>query len=95
LTGTAAAGVVDFAKGIVAALEGPVLYEGQPLDVGTSVGIARFPQHGRDAQTLVRNADIAMYVAKRNSAAEALIRWRHPEKGLIHPAHFMTPRVTS
>src|SRR6202007_2211585 len=51
LTGTAAAKVVDCAKGILAALEGPVLYEGQPLDVGASVGIARFPQHGRDAQT--------------------------------------------
>jgi diguanylate cyclase (GGDEF)-like protein len=138
LTGAAAAKVVDCAKGIVAALEGPFLYEGQPLDVGTSVGIARFPQHGRDAQTLVRNADIAMYVAKRNktglaiynayydstqqehlsllgelrravernelllmyqpkvslrssnvSAAEALIRWRHPGKGLIQPAHFI------
>jgi diguanylate cyclase (GGDEF)-like protein len=138
LTGAAAGKVVDYAKGIVAALEGPVLYEGQPLDVGTSVGIARFPQHGRDAQTLVRNADVAMYVAKRNktglaiynayydttqqehlsllgelrraveqnelllmyqpkvslhssnvSAVEALIRWRHPEKGLIQPAHFI------
>jgi diguanylate cyclase (GGDEF)-like protein len=138
LTGTAAGRVVDCAKGIVAALESPVLYEGQPLDVGTSVGIALFPQHGRDAQTLVRNADVAMYVAKRNksglaiynayydttqqehlsllgelrraveqnelllmyqpkvslhssnvSAVEALIRWRHPHKGLIHPAHFI------
>jgi diguanylate cyclase (GGDEF)-like protein len=138
LTGAAAARVVDCAKGIVAALESPVCYEGQPLDVGASVGIARFPQHGRDAQTLVRNADVAMYVAKRNksglviynayydttqqehlsllgelrkaveqnelqlmyqpkvslhssnvSAVEALIRWRHPQKGLIHPAQFI------
>ncbi len=72
LTGTAAAKVVDCAKGIVAALESPILYEGQPLDVGTSVGIARFPQHGRDAQTLVRNADIAMYVAKRNKTGLAI-----------------------
>jgi diguanylate cyclase (GGDEF)-like protein len=72
LTGAAAARVVDAAKAIVAALEEPVSYEGQPLDVGTSVGIARFPQHGGDAQTLVRNADIAMYVAKRNETGLAI-----------------------
>ena len=138
LTGAAASKVIDVAKAIVAALEEPVSYEGQPLDVGTSVGIARFPQHGRDAQTLIRNADIAMYVAKRNrtglaiynayydtaqqehlsllselrraveqhelrlvyqpkvslrssnvSAVEALIRWVHPDRGVILPAHFI------
>jgi diguanylate cyclase (GGDEF)-like protein len=138
LTGAAAARVGDAAKAIVAALEEPVSYEGQPLDVGASVGIARFPQHGRDAQTLVRNADIAMYVAKRNktglaiynayhdttqhehlsllgelrraveqhelrlvyqpkvslrssnvSAVEALIRWVHPQRGVILPGHFI------
>jgi diguanylate cyclase (GGDEF)-like protein len=72
LTGAAASKVVDAAKAIVAALDEPVLYEGQPLDVGTSVGIARFPQHGRDAQTLVRNADVAMYVAKRNKTGLAI-----------------------
>lgn len=72
LTGEAAVKVVDCAKGIVTALESPVLYEGQPLDVGTSVGIARFPLHGRDARTLVRNADVAMYVAKRNKTGLAI-----------------------
>jgi len=72
LTGEAAVKVVDCAKAIVTALERPVLYEGQPLDVGTSVGIARFPLHGRDARTIVRNADAAMYVAKRNKTGLAI-----------------------
>ena len=66
--------VADFAataREIIAALEAPILFEEQPLDVGTSIGIAHFPEHGQDAQTLVRNADIAMYAAKRNKTGFA------------------------
>jgi diguanylate cyclase (GGDEF)-like protein len=60
------------ARRIIDALESPILFEGQPLDVGTSIGIARYPDHGQDAQTLVRNADIAMYAAKRNKTGFAV-----------------------
>jgi diguanylate cyclase (GGDEF)-like protein len=59
------------ARRIIEALEVPIYYEDQPLDVGTSIGIANYPEHGRDAQTLVRNADIAMYVAKRDKTGYA------------------------
>ena len=62
----------DTARDIIAALEAPFLYEDQLLDVGTSIGVAHYPEHGRDAQTLVRNADIAMYAAKRNKTGYAI-----------------------
>ncbi|MGH8258954.1 MAG: putative bifunctional diguanylate cyclase/phosphodiesterase, partial [Steroidobacteraceae bacterium] len=130
--------VVELAQRIVAALEHPILYQGQPLDVGASIGIALFPEHAAESQGLVRNADIAMYAAKRNrtgyslydptydnsqqehlsllgelrravdagelrlyyqpkislasstvGAAEALIRWVHPSRGLVPPALFI------
>jgi len=41
---------------------------GQRLDVRASVGIAMHPSHGQDPATLLRRADMAMYVAKRTHA---------------------------
>ncbi|MEJ0084443.1 MAG: EAL domain-containing protein [Pseudomonadota bacterium] len=69
---TGQADLTETARQIITALEMPILYEGQPLDVGTSIGIAHHPEHGRDAQTLLRNADIAMYAAKRNKTGFAV-----------------------
>lgn len=62
----------EVAHKIVRSLEEPINYEGQQLDVGASIGIARFPEHGEDPGTLLRNADIAMYVAKRNKTGFAV-----------------------
>jgi diguanylate cyclase (GGDEF)-like protein len=67
----------ETARQIITALEAPILFEGQPLDVGTSIGIAHYPEHGVDAQTLVRNADIAMYAAKRNKTGYATYEKHH------------------
>ncbi|WP_233831675.1 bifunctional diguanylate cyclase/phosphodiesterase [Paraburkholderia sp. ZP32-5] len=123
---------------LLKALEAPMLIEGQPVDVGASVGIACFPVDGTDMHTLLRRADVAMYSAKQantgmaiydhgserrdlerlslmselrraiennelllyyqpkihladNSMAhlEALVRWRHPERGLVPPGDFI------
>ncbi len=127
-----------FARAIVNALRAPIEFEGQPIDVAASIGIALYPEDGIDAGTLMRRADIVMYVAKRSTGSfafydaryevaqrqhlsllgelrraveaselrayyqpkidlaagriggvEALVRWRHPTRGLVPPAEFM------
>ncbi len=127
------------AKKIVEAMRYPMEIEGNTLHVTTSVGIGIYPSDGEDSETLLRNADAAMYHAKergrnnfqfyskemtalvmenfclekdlRNAVgsdqfrlyfqplvdlaseqivgAEALIRWEHPDKGLIPPDKFI------
>ncbi|WP_199736360.1 bifunctional diguanylate cyclase/phosphodiesterase [Micromonospora sp. HM5-17] len=49
---------------VVGALAEPVPLDGLPLDVGGSIGIALYPDHGADFATLMRHADVAMYEAK-------------------------------
>jgi diguanylate cyclase (GGDEF)-like protein len=126
------------ARKIVEVLSEPLTIEGHLVDVGASTGIAAFPEHGTDADTLMRRADVAMYSAKRAGtgfevydvrhdqgtpgrlsllgelrravehdeltilyqprialaarspgAAEALVRWSHPERGLLLPESFV------
>ncbi|SDY57047.1 diguanylate cyclase (GGDEF) domain-containing protein [Micromonospora pattaloongensis] len=57
---------------IVAALAEPVPIDGLPLDVGASIGIAVYPEHGEDFATLMRHADVAMYDAKHRGDASAV-----------------------
>ncbi|MEZ4334927.1 MAG: EAL domain-containing protein [Myxococcota bacterium] len=55
---------------LLATLEHPITLAGQDLFMATSIGIAVYPEDGADAESLVRNADAAMYFAKgrgRNS----------------------------
>ncbi len=50
---------------IVKVMSQPVPLGGQEVTVSPSIGIAIYPQDGDDAETLLRNADLAMYSAKR------------------------------
>lgn len=49
---------------IRAAVAEPIFIAGQSLQMTCSMGIATFPNDGQDAETLLRNADMAMYQAK-------------------------------
>lgn len=50
---------------LVQVLSQPYEFEGRVLRLSVSVGIARFPDHGEDARTLLLHADEAMYARKR------------------------------
>lgn len=124
---------------IRAAILEPMIIRGREFHITCSIGIATYPQDGTDAETLIANADIAMYKAKeagrdgfrfftpelnikaherlalhdgirrgiaqsefhllyqpqvelefgRIFAVEALVRWNHPQLGLINPNEFI------
>ena len=58
-------GAEAVAKKILTAFKQPLDVGGRNLDIGASLGIVMFPQHGEDADKLMREADAAMYNAKR------------------------------
>jgi len=124
---------------VLAALRPPFQLAGQELFLSASMGVALYPDHGLNVESLVKNADAAMYRAKemgrdtyriyaremsstardrlamesglRNALRcgeleahyqpivdadtgeprgfEALVRWRHPAKGLLAPDEFI------
>jgi diguanylate cyclase (GGDEF)-like protein len=46
-------------------LRTPFLIDGRHIFISASIGVAMFPEHGQDAETVVRHADTAMYGAKK------------------------------
>jgi diguanylate cyclase (GGDEF)-like protein len=60
------------ARKILQALEAPFTIGELNLDTQASLGLALFPQHGADKDTLMRRADIAMYLAKQSASGYAI-----------------------
>jgi diguanylate cyclase (GGDEF)-like protein len=128
----------QIAERLLHLLEQPFRLGGLQLEIDASIGVALSPEHGADADTLLRRADVAMYVAKRDNTgyalytadqdqhspmrlalvaelrraiehdqlslyfqpkislvtgkvtcAEALVRWQHPQHGLLSPDVFV------
>jgi len=126
------------ARHIREVLDQPFHLGGISLQTNASIGIAVFPDHADDVETLVQRADVAMYAAKRGGqghalysaeqdqssvrrltllgelrraiaedelvlhyqpcldlrtgevwGAEALVRWEHPDHGLMAPSEFI------
>jgi len=57
-------GAATCAMRIHQALQAPFDIDGVRIEAGASIGIALFPEHGEDPQTLMQHADVAMYQAK-------------------------------
>jgi diguanylate cyclase (GGDEF)-like protein len=72
LPGDDAAAAETVARSILRALEMPIVPDGHHLEVRASIGIAVYPEHGRERSVLLRHADVAMYAAKRTKAGIAL-----------------------
>jgi diguanylate cyclase (GGDEF)-like protein/PAS domain S-box-containing protein len=54
------------AERILRSLDLPFILEGNEIFITASIGISVYPQHGKDAETLIKNADAAMYEVKDN-----------------------------
>jgi diguanylate cyclase (GGDEF)-like protein len=71
-TSTDARQAQDIAARVAGAFEAPFGLGDVSIDVNASLGIAIYPEHADDADTLIKRADIAMYEAKKNQSGLAL-----------------------
>lgn len=59
------------AQKLLQQLSEPIVVDGRELNVGLSIGIVHYPEDGKETQTLLQHADIAMYHAKRHKTGYA------------------------
>jgi diguanylate cyclase (GGDEF)-like protein/PAS domain S-box-containing protein len=70
-------GAVIVATRLLDSLCVPFTVEGEVLEIGGSIGIAVYPDHGTEVETLLERADLAMYAIKRERGGYRL--WSVPE----------------
>jgi two-component system cell cycle response regulator len=58
-------GLARLVSKVIQAVSQPYVINGHTVSVTTSVGVSIYPTHGDDADTLMKNADLALYEAKR------------------------------
>jgi diguanylate cyclase (GGDEF)-like protein/PAS domain S-box-containing protein len=63
---------VTTGRKLLRGLESPFLVDEHAFEIGASLGIALAPAHGSDAATLLRRADVAMYIAKQSNSGFAV-----------------------
>lgn len=131
--------IVDIVKKLMDTMNDPILIQGHQLYITLSIGVSLYPDDGKISEDLLKNADAAMYNAKKSGrntycfyeeemtkkaferiemetslrqaierdefvilyhpqvdghtdtiiGLEALIRWDHPQKGMILPTTFI------
>ncbi len=70
--GVGGEGLEATAEKVLEALRKPIELLGNTVDVDASIGVARYPEDGDEANVLLRRADVAMYQAKRTRSGYAL-----------------------
>ncbi len=77
----------EMARRLLQVLEQPLELEGIDLHVSASIGIALYPEDGEDGDTLIRNADVAMYKTKKESSGNIRV---YNAKDSTEAADFVT-----
>ncbi|HEX2061228.1 MAG TPA: diguanylate cyclase, partial [Thermoanaerobaculia bacterium] len=72
----------EIAARVATAFDEPIVLGDVPIDVNASVGIALYPTHAEDADTLMKRADVAMYDAKKNQIGVAMYEAGRDEHSL-------------
>jgi diguanylate cyclase (GGDEF)-like protein len=67
--------VMDIVRSLFASLEMPVKLSKATIQVQGSIGVSLYPHDGTDGETLLKNADIALYEAKRQGRKTHRFFW--------------------
>lgn len=77
---------------LLATLDEPLEINGQMLDIGVSIGIALYPEHGKDSESLMRHADMAMYHAKNTASGFSFHQYERMATPLPESQHYIELR---